>query len=282
MNFEAAFRRIKELKREKIEARKILELYQNILEFQRSSFERTGIKYENLPASLAIEKPLLHLLEKEIDEKVVSKLFSEFFEFISLFGTPQMKEGAKGATESKFFSPPKVKETLIDYISEGKVVPGIPPEFLHLSILSVAPILFSPISEILQKQLPENFESVECPYCGSKAQVGYFKKSEEGKRYLICPVCYGEWPIKRDRCAYCGNEDLEEHYYLLSESKEDKHIRLDICDECKHYIKTIDERVLDEAGRICSPLVEDLATPYLDIKALEEGYQKTNKNLFGF
>ncbi|MEO2082535.1 MAG: hypothetical protein ABGX12_00740, partial [Desulfurobacteriaceae bacterium] len=154
MDFNLAFRRIRELKKEKPEAKEILELYQNILEFQRSSFERLGIEYEKLPASLAVEKPLLHLFEKEIDEKTISRLFSEFFEFISLFGTPQMKKEAKEVKESEIFKPSAIKETLINYITKRDVPPDVSSEFLHLSILSVSPILFSPISENLKKQLP--------------------------------------------------------------------------------------------------------------------------------
>ena len=282
MDFETAFRRIKELKRENSVAKEILDLYQNILEFQRTSFERTGINYEELPASLAVEKPLIQIIEKEIKSENISKLFEDFFEFISLFGTPQMKESAKKAKGNRYFSPEKVKESLTGYLLEGKEIPDVPPEFLRLSVLSVTPILLSPVSKRLQEQLTEDFESTNCPYCGSKALIGYFKKEKEGKRFLICPVCYGEWPIKRDVCANCGNEDLEEHYYFIPESKEDKHLRVDICNKCKHYIKTVDERVLSDEGKTCSPLVEDLATPYIDIRLLEEGYEKATKNLFGF
>lgn len=282
MNFDLALKRINRLKRERPEAEEVLNLYQNILEFQRSSFERTGIKYEDLPASLAVEKPLIQILEKNLSGEVVSKLFLDFFEFISLFGTPKMKESAKGATEMEFFSEENAKRTLKNFVEKEEVVPGIPPEFLRLSVLSVAPVLFSPLSKFLEKQLPEDFESVKCPYCGFRAQVGYLSKSHEGKRFLVCPVCYGEWPIKRDRCAYCGKEDLEAHYYYLSDSKEDNHLRVEICEECNRYVKTIDERVLDEKGEPCVPLVEDVASPYLDIKLLEEGYEKVNKNLFGF
>ena len=118
MNFETAFRRIKELKRENSVAKEILDLYQNILEFQRTSFERTGINYEELPASLAVEKPLIQIIEKEIKSENISKLFEDFFEFISLFGTPQMKESAKKAKGNRYFSPEKVKESLTGSLLE--------------------------------------------------------------------------------------------------------------------------------------------------------------------
>lgn len=282
MDFRGAINRIEELKKERKEFSEILDMYQNILEFQQASAGKVELDVRKLPLSLAVEKPLIKVLKDYIDEDVIYKLVSNFLEFLLVFGTQEMKEEAKRAAEGSAFTRENIKEILTDFLEKEQVVPGSPPLFINMVVLSVAPILFSPMSKILQEQLPEDFESVNCPYCGSKAAVGYLKKSKEGKRYLVCPVCYGEWPIKRDRCAYCGNEDLEEHFYLLPESKNDSYVRIDICDKCKRYIKTIDERVLDEKGKKCFPLVEDIATPHLDVKAAEEGYTKVNVNIFGF
>lgn len=280
MDFNRAFKRIKKLKKPGSIAEEVLELYQNILEFQNTSFDRTGIDYGNLPVSMAVERPLLSVFEKNIPAETVSNLVKDFFEFISLFGTHSMREEAKRAAESSLFGPPQVKETFTNYIRGIGEVEGIPPEFLNLTVLSVAPILFSPLVGELEKQLPEDFNGTNCPFCGYRPVTGYFSKEKEGKRFLVCPVCYGEWPSKRDVCPYCGNEELDEHSYYVVQGEEG--VRVDICSKCKRYIKTFDERVFEENGELCVPLVEDVATPHIDIRMAEEGFEKVAKNLFYF
>ena len=280
MNFKLANKRIKQLNYPGSLAGEILELYQNILEFQRTSFDRVGINYGDLPISMATELPLLFALDKLIDNEKLSQLTGEFLEFISLFGTEKMKTEAKRVAESQIFGPPHIKEVFLNYIKNGKTTEGIPPEFLNLVVLSVAPILFSPVSKELEKQLPEDFNGTSCPFCGYRPVVGFFSKEKEGKRFLVCPICYGKWQSKRDVCPFCGNEELEEHDFFLFDGEEG--MRVDICSNCNHYIKTFDERVYNEKGIPFVPLVEDMATPHIDLRMAQEGFEKVAKNIFYF
>jgi FdhE protein len=55
--------------------------------------------------------------------------------------------------------------------------------------------------------------------------------------------------------------------YLYSE--EEKEYRLDACDSCRTYIKTVDTRVID---RRTYPALEQIASLHLDLKASEAGY----------
>ena len=57
--------------------------------------------------------------------------------------------------------------------------------------------------------------------------------------------------------------------YLYAE--EEKGYRIDVCDKCKKYIKTVDSR---EITREVILPVEDIATLHLDIIAEEEGYKR--------
>ena len=50
--------------------------------------------------------------------------------------------------------------------------------------------------------------------------------------------------------------------------------RVDLCDACRHYIKTIDCRSLEEPD----PCLEDLATLHLDVVAVQKGYNRTVAN----
>jgi len=50
--------------------------------------------------------------------------------------------------------------------------------------------------------------------------------------------------------------------------------RVDVCEKCKRYIKTIDTK---EIGEEVIPLIEDIGTLHLDILAQKEGYKKEGK-----
>ena len=52
--------------------------------------------------------------------------------------------------------------------------------------------------------------------------------------------------------------------------------RIDLCDECHRYIKTIDTRGITATDR----LPEDLATLHLDVVATQTGYSRLVPNLW--
>ncbi len=55
------------------------------------------------------------------------------------------------------------------------------------------------------------------------------------------------------------------------------HVRVDICDTCHTYLKTID---LTKAG-LAVPVVDELAAIPLDLWAREHGFQKLQMNILG-
>ena len=72
----------------------------------------------------------------------------------------------------------------------------------------------------------------------------------------------------RLKCPSCGNDDHETLKYFYTESEGTAN-RIDVCDKCKRYIKTVDTREI--SGEII-PIVEDMGTLYLDVLAQKEGY----------
>ncbi len=113
-----------------------------------------------------------------------------------------------------------------------------------------------------------------CPICGSKPLIGALRK-KEGERFLLCSSCGFEWRFKRMQCPFCGNEDRKKHKYFFIE-KEDKGYRVDVCEKCKKYIKTIDTRELFDDVVL---FVEDIGTLHLDILAQKEGYEREVANI---
>lgn len=105
-----------------------------------------------------------------------------------------------------------------------------------------------------------------CPICGKEPKIGEIRE-EEGKRFLFCNQCGFEWRFRRVKCPFCGNEEQQSLAYFTVEG--DEKYRVDVCNECKRYIKMVDFRNQSEQANLD---VEDIATLHLDMLANEEGY----------
>ena len=105
-----------------------------------------------------------------------------------------------------------------------------------------------------------------CPICGKEPKIGEIRE-EEGRRFLFCTQCGFEWRFRRIKCPFCGNEEQQTLAYFTIEGEEK--YRVDVCHECKRYIKIVDFRESDEEANLD---VEDIATLHLDMLANEEGY----------
>ena len=106
-----------------------------------------------------------------------------------------------------------------------------------------------------------------CPVCGGEPLMSKLAP-ETGRRSLQCHLCRTEWTFKRLECPFCGNSDQEKLSFFYDE--EDLTYRVEVCDLCKRYLKTVDTR---EAGRSVCLLVENLATIHLDVVAQREGFE---------
>jgi formate dehydrogenase maturation protein FdhE len=105
-----------------------------------------------------------------------------------------------------------------------------------------------------------------CPMCGSEpwlARLSY----DDGQRILACSLCHTEWPFDRLRCPFCAGNGQPQLRHFTVDS--DEVHRVDCCDHCRRFIKTIDERVL---GRPANLPAEDVITSHLDTLAQEQGY----------
>jgi len=115
-----------------------------------------------------------------------------------------------------------------------------------------------------------------CPFCGSKPLLGVLRPEGDGaKRSLICSLCMTEWNYGRLRCAACGEETVEKLAVYTTEQF--PHVRVEACDGCHSYIKTVD---LTKNG-LAIPIVDELATLPLNLWAREHDYVKLQPNLLG-
>jgi FdhE protein len=117
-----------------------------------------------------------------------------------------------------------------------------------------------------------------CPFCGGRPQVSILQHAPEGEgggRQLQCGTCFTTWSFRRVRCVHCGEEEERQLGYFRSERFE--HLRVDACETCKRYVKSVD---LTRLG-FAVPIVDEVAGAPLDLWANERGYEKVELNLIG-
>jgi FdhE protein len=110
-----------------------------------------------------------------------------------------------------------------------------------------------------------------CPVCGSLPFLSLLKE-ETGKRFLVCSFCSHEWRADRISCPFCENKEPGSLQFFQAEGEE--LYRIDLCEKCHQYIKTIDARVIE----VFDPSLEDLATLHLDLVASKKGYRRPVSN----
>lgn len=140
-----------------------------------------------------------------------------------------------------------------------------PSEFLTVAFLQ-------PYAEFVRGRVPlqlQNYTYALCPFCSRKPVMGVLRPLGEGaRRNLLCGFCLCEWEFRRIVCAGCDEKD---HAKLpVYTAEEFPYIRVECCDTCHTYIKSID---LSKNG-LADPLVDELASVPLDLWAQEHGYAK--------
>ena len=156
--------------------------------------------------------------------------------------------------------------------STAEHMPSEPQDFLARAFLQ-------PLAERLRLHLPAprgGAGSRLCPFCQRKPGAGVLRpQGDGGLRSLLCSFCFAEWDFRRIACPNCGEEDNKKlPVYTASEFL---HVRVECCDSCKTYIKSVD---LTKSGH-ADPVVDEIASASLDLWAQERAYAKLHLNLLG-
>jgi len=145
-------------------------------------------------------------------------------------------------------------------------------EFLSRAFLQ--PYAEFVVSALLPPNLPMTV--CRCPRCNSLPLLGILRpEGDGGKRHLQCAFCSQEWEFRRIFCARCGEE--REDRLPVYTAEQFPHIRVESCETCKHFLRTID---LTKDGNAV-PMVDDLAALPLSFWAEEHGYKRIQGNLLG-
>jgi FdhE protein len=141
-----------------------------------------------------------------------------------------------------------------------------------------ARVLLQPYAEHLASRGRIDVEATEaaCPFCSARPVAGVLRGEGDGaKRWLLCSLCSTEWQFRRVICPNCGEQDKDR--LPVYTAAEFDHVRVEACDRCNTYIKSVD---LTRDGRAV-PVVDELATVALNVWAENHGYTKLESNLLG-
>jgi FdhE protein len=143
----------------------------------------------------------------------------------------------------------------------------------------LAQAFLQPYAELLRSRAALRLRSTAyavCPFCNRKPGFAILRQmGDGGARSMVCSFCATEWEFRRIVCPGCGEENDKK--FAVFTADEFDYIRVEGCDSCKTYTKSID---LTKNGR-AEPLVDELASAPLDLWAREHGYAKLHANILG-
>jgi len=256
--------RAEELARSYPFAEEILSFYGELIGFQKSlhahfaSGKSSGPK-QNGP------------LPDTLDFSILRPWFQIFLRLVERVGPGKMGEMARELEQQG----PAEWEAALQSFWGTKAVEETEP----LPQRVFAKMFLQPLAEYLAEhaEFPrENYSQPVCPFCGSKPALGTLRPEGDGaKRSLVCSLCATEWLYRRLVCPACGEEDV--HKLPIYTADTFQYVRVEACDTCKSYIKTVD---LSKNG-LAIPVVDELAAVPLTLWAEKTGYHKLQLNLLG-
>jgi len=250
-----------------------LRFYARVAELQRSLYAGAGKIFASAPK--ISEEPAS--VREQLRDSCLLPSFAKFAGSIQQFAPDPLANAAAELADGG----PNACHRAIDGFLRGGLTPesadAADDSTLHESLLAC--VFVQPFAEFLADRMePAELDAgpFACPICSGNPIVGVLRpEGDGGKKSLICMLCAHEWAFRRICCPACGEErEPQMGFYAAPEIP---HVRVDICDTCHTYLKTID---LTKAG-LAVPVVEELAAIPLDLWAREHGYQKLQMNILG-
>jgi FdhE protein len=265
--WDARIRRANQLAAEHAFAAEALKFYERTTRYQESLYSEI-----EAACGAAVVRRLGGSLRGEFDAFL---LLPRFAAFLSLVEEIAPAPFAKATTELRGKGSARWQEVLKQFWESDPAIPNVmqPDEAL------ISRLFLQPYAEFLADHsdwtLPHGTPNI-CPLCGGKPLVGVLRPEGDGaKRFLACFLCAMEWEYRRIVCPACGEEDV--HKLAVYTAKEFAHVRVEACDTCHAYIKSVD---LTKDGHAV-PAVDELATIPLNLWAADHGYHKLQTNLLG-
>jgi len=117
-----------------------------------------------------------------------------------------------------------------------------------------------------------------CSRCGGPPWIAWRRSGsgdEAAQRFLGCGVCGSERTLGRIACAGCGQ--TEPSKLAVFQTERHAQVRIEACDACLRYVKSIDLTI----DGLAVPEIDDLCSLSLDLWAAEQGYERLEPSLAG-
>jgi len=208
---------------------------------------------------------------KNLPSTPPSAHFPALLDLVKLHGSEPLIAYARDHLET-----PRQLETLLTSRDQRKrSVSDIPqspePRFF-------ARVLLQPQAEhqTAKSPIPAAASTPTCPQCDSTPVAAILRGEGDGaKRSLLCSLCATEWPFRRVLCPNCQEEQKDQLPIYTADAF--PHVRVEACDTCRTYIKSVD---LTKDG-FAIPEVDELAAVALDVWSEDHGYTKLETNILG-
>ena len=266
-----------------VESKLYLDLCRQIAEakaaFKARHRDRIDISNDETKKRAEEGNPLLDLQRVTTDRKLLGQFLDDLLSLLKsneFFSREEVNKliAAKEKTDPVELIQPVIDGDLPSFkaYSDKLGVEADLVSFVGLNLTQAAAELYA--DKVKQKVDQESWLKGICPVCGSQPAIERLMR-DDGKRMLRCSLCGTEWYFKRIMCPFCSNEDHNSLRFFVVEEEtptEKSHFRVDVCDKCKVYIKTLDERKLPESAKP-DLFLENLNTVYLDILAQKDGFE---------
>jgi formate dehydrogenase accessory protein FdhE len=266
--YDARIRRAERLSAEHPFATEFLDFFRHVASFQKNlraniNSPSAGIKPTSVPGQE---------LRGPLDLTVVLPHFRGFLSVIEKQGPPALSESARQFSQLPSDSWIASLQSYWELAGKFDQQVGAFAQFIPRAFLQ-------PYAEFRAERTPAAPLVVTtrvCPLCGARPLLGVLRpEGDGGKRFLLCSFCAQEWEFRRILCPTCGEEAEAKLPVYVAEQF--PHIRVEACDTCKFYLRTID---LTKDGHAI-PVVDDLAAVPLSLWAEEHGYTRIQGNLLG-
>ena len=252
----------------------------------KTTVKPVAISKDMAQARLKQGKPVLSRRDFQIDVSSASDLFRELCGILKSENKESSDEIAKieGSLERRELI---LEEMFQSVLANGRRISEL-SEKLSLDrdiMLSLATASLKPSLEVTASYVTNVLEDVSwpghcCPLCGASQAISELREPKQdgikdttttqgAERILHCSFCGSEWRTTRLGCTFCGNTDTKSLRYIYIDGDDGR--RIDVCEKCRKYMKTVDSRAISHE---IVPAVEDVATLHLDIIAEGEGYKR--------
>jgi len=248
-------------------ATEFLEFYKHVASFQKLLHANVAAEHEVKPSGT----PRAGLRE-ELDFTVLLPHLRGYLSVIEQHAPPALAESARQMGLLSSDSWIASLEAYWQHAGRYDQQVGAFAQFLARAFLQP----YAEFRAALMSRAPVVGTTRLCPLCASRPLLGVLRtEGDGGKRYLLCSFCIQEWEFRRIFCPTCGEEAEDKLPVYIAE--ETPQVRVEACDTCKFYLRTID---LTKDGHAV-PLVDDLAAIPLTLWAHEQGYSRLQPNLLG-